>query len=211
MRNLKRITLFFIVLYILFILMNGFEFFWSSLGIFDPLKKSLIPFAEQEAWVHQWLDILDYAGKLVFLLLCNDVVRKNKWGKGDHFLIVLLSFVPIVYLILSFILWRKLNRYLFIYSEKDFTKSDRKIILIWVLILIRVFVPMVYFVLVNYSDSPELVTTLVSYRNYGLIASTVFALLFSMVYLSYFWEFWKTIRDVGPKIIPISENQLLDN
>lgn len=211
MRNLKRITLFFIILYILFILMNTFESFWNSLGMLNPLKQSLLPIIEQERRIHEWLNILDFLAKVVFLLLCNHFVRKNKLGKSYHFLIVLLSFVPLVYFIASFILWRKLNRQLFIYSGKDFTKSDRKIILIWVLILIRGFVPLIYSILIDYSTSPELVTTLIYYKNYELIAGSVFALFFSIVYLLYILEFRKTIRDAGPKTIPVSENQLLDD
>ncbi len=211
MRNLKRITFFFIVLYLLFILLNGFESFWNSLVSLDPLKQTLFPVMKQETLIHRWLDILDFAGKVIFLLVCNHVVRKNKLGKSYHFLIVLLSFVPIVYSVLSFILWRKLNRSLFIYSGKDFIRSDRKIILIWILVIIRVFVPLIYLILVDYSNSPELVTTVMSYKNYELIASSVYALIFSLVYLSYFWEFRKIVRDIGPRTIPISENQLLDD
>lgn len=211
MRNLERITLFTIVLYILFILMNSFESFYHSLGMSDSLKQSLLPIIKQERRIHEWLNLLDFAGKIAFLLMCNHFVRKNKLGKAYHFLIVLLSFTPLVYLIAPFIFWRQLNRQLFIYSGKSFSKSDRKIILIWILILVRGFVPMMYFILVQYSTSPELVTTLIHYKNYELIAGSVFALLFSIVYLLYILEFRKTIRDAGPKAIPVSENQLLDN
>lgn len=211
MQHLKRISLFFIVLYFLFILMNGFELFWNSMGYLNPLKRSMFSVIEQEFWVHRWLDLLDYAGKIVFLLLCNHFVTKNQLGKGYHFLVVLICFVPFVYLVLSFLIWKKLNRTLFIYSGMSFLRSELKIIFLWILILIRTIGPWIYYVWINYLNPPESVSTLADYSNYESIAISVLALTFSILYLSYFWEFRKMTRKIESKIIPISENQLQDD
>lgn len=210
MQYLRRISLVFIVLYLLFIAMNALEAFWHGLETVSPLKSWMNPFMRQERSVHFWLDMLDFILKILFLALLNYFVRKNKLGKGYHFLIVLLAFLPLVYSVLSFVIWRKLNRSVFMSSGRRFTWSELKIVCLWVLVILQTIIPTVYFVLVNYSDSPEFISRLIHIKRYEFFVHSLEAFVFSIIYLLYFVEFRKTIGEVKLADVRIGENQLLD-
>lgn len=210
MQPLKRISLIFIVLYSFFIAMNALEAFWHGLGVMSSLKSWMHPFMGRERHVHFWLDMLDFVLKILFLVLFNYFVRKNKLGKGYHFLIVLLAFLPFVYSVLSFVIWRKLNRAIFMSCGKRFTWSELKIVCLWILVILQTIVPIVYFVLVTYADSPELISRLIHIKRYELFVHSLEASVFSIIYLLYFVEFRKTIGGVKLADVKIGENQLLD-
>jgi hypothetical protein len=170
----------------------------------------MYPFMKQEIKIHWWIDLLDYLGKIAFLLICNAFVRRNGLAKGYHFLIVILGFAPIAYWFLSFMIWRKLNRAIAINSGKNFIKSDRKIVFIWVLIILMTLFQVSYSLLETFSNTPELVSTLTYYRNYQFIAKSLYILLFSVVYLLYFIDFRKITTNQKKEVIEL-EHQLIDN
>ena len=212
MQNLKRFTIFFIILYSLFILINVVECIWNGFGLFDPLKRIwAYPFMKQELRVHEWLNLIDVVALIVFPFACNYLVKKYKLGKGYHFLIVLLSFVPVIYYFLHFVIWRKLNRSIFHYSGRDFMKSDRRIVLIWALILLSLFVSILQTILLFYVESPEIVSLAQYSKRFEPLLKSFGLILFSIVYLSYFLEFKKAIEHFDPNALQIRENQLLDN
>jgi hypothetical protein len=211
MKNLKRITFLLILLYVIFIAINTLEGFWHLLSPMSLLKSQMHLFVQRVRSVHGWIDWLFYFMNLTFLLIFNHFVRKKRMGKGYHFLIVVLGFFPVAAYFLWFIIWRKLNRTVFEYSERDFTRSDRKIVCLWILIIVRAVVPVIYYVLVNYSKSPEFVSQLISLKHDELFLGSLYSLIFSIIGLLYFIEFRKIIQDLRPELVGVGENQLLDD
>ncbi|MNK12947.1 hypothetical protein D3C87_310250 [compost metagenome] len=210
LKYLRGITTLFLVLYVVFILMNLLESFWYSLDVTHPLKSLLHTFIKQEKKVHGWLDVLDFGARIVFSLLCNQYVKRNSLGKSYHFLVVLLGFLPVFYYFLYFMIWRKLNRSIVTHSGANFTGSDRMIIFMWILILLHTIIPIVYITLIYSVDSPEIVSRLIYWKRFELSGRAVFALIFSIVYLSYFWKFRKAITNREPDLI-VKDNQLIDS
>lgn len=212
MRNLKLIAQFFIVIYILFVLINTSELFWNGFRFFGSHKMDFMSsFMKIEGEVHFWLNILDSLLQLIFLFFLNHFVKKHKLGKGYHFLVILLSFIPLVYCILFFMVWRKLNREIIWYSGNDSTSSDRKIVFIWVILLGLFGVIIVASAIVYYSESPELIVLIRRLEGFGPFLNSAFLLLTSFAFLSYFIEFNRLISGEALKEGKVGENQLLDD
>lgn len=211
MKNLRRITFFLILIYVIFIAMNALEGFFQVLNPMSLLRNQMHLFVQRVRSVHVWLDWLFYFTNLSFLLILNYFVRKKGMGKGYHFLIVILGFFPVAAYFLWFIIWRKLNRAVFSYSEKNFIRSDRKIICLWVLIILRAVIPVIYYLLVNYAQSPEFISWLIHLKYYESFFGSLYSLIFSIIGLLYFIEFRKIIRDLKPELVGVRENELLDD
>ncbi|MNU54892.1 hypothetical protein D3C71_439560 [compost metagenome] len=212
MHNLKLIAKSFIVLYILFILINVLELFWNGFLFFDSHKMDFLSsLIKIEKKVHYCANIFDYALQCVFLLFMNHFVKKNEVGKGYHFLIILLAFVPLVNWFLLYIIWRKLNQAVFTSFGTNPMRSDRKIVFIWILILTSLIIAILMSVILFYSKSPELVSLVNRLEGLGPVVRSVFLLFVSFTYLFYFLEFNSMVSDKTPEAVIIRENQLLDH
>lgn len=212
MRNLKLITKSLIAIYMLFVLINTLELFWNGFRFWGSHKMDFMSsFMKIEDKVHFWANILDYVLQIIFLILINQFVKKHKLGKGYHFLFILLSFIPLVYCFLFFMVWRKLNQEIIQYSGNDYVRTDRKIVLIWILLLGTLVSTIVATLIVYYSKSSELISLIGRLEDLGPVLHSVFLLLPSVFFLSYFLEFNRLISSEALKESKIGENQLLDD
>lgn len=218
MQNLKRIIIFLIVLYLLFVLLNVLELGWNEF-VFTHRKdflrsKELLSAAlwmRQERNLHFWLNLLAYVSQFLFLILCNHFVRRNSLGKGYHFLIVLLAFFPVANWFLLYIIWRKLNQVIFTYAGSSFRRTDSLIILIWVLTLIGTISPIFIPLFTMYSNSPESVSMAMNFSHWGSLIHSVYLLIVSFLYLFYLLGIRKAIQSIPDSGEIILESQLLDD
>lgn len=217
MQNLKRMTIFFIILYTLFVLINALEFSWNEI-VFAHRKdflqsEELLSFSLWMRWerdIHFWLNLLGYLTLFLFLIICNRFVRRNNLGKGYHFLLVLLAFFPIANWFLLYMIWRKLNKIIFTYMGRSFRRADQFIILIWILMLVGAISPIFVPLLTMYSNSSESVSMAMNFSYWGSLIRSVYLLIVSLLFLFYFLAFRRTIQSIPNHDEIIRESQLLD-
>ena len=200
-----------IVLYVTFVLMNFLELIWNCSRLFDHRPPGPLDYLmEQELGFHKWLNLISYFTFIFFLLVCNHFVRKHGLGKGYHFLVVLLGFFPVAYYFLFFIIWRKLNKVLFIYSGENPLKSDRKIIVVWVFVLLSFVGTVIQFSSPYFLSNPGILSTIGYLIPYIPIIHSVYLLGFSVVCLTYFFEFRRIVLGGRNDSEYLSEDVLLD-
>ncbi len=217
MRSLKRITIFFILLYVFFILINALEFGWNEY-VFTHRKdflqserlRSFSLWMRWERSLHLWLNLLAYLTQFLFLIICNRFVRRNNLGKGYHFLLVLLAFFPIANWFLLYMIWRKLNKNIFIYLGRSFKRVDQLIILIWISTLIGAVSPFFVPLFSMYSNSSESVSMAMNFSYWGSLIHSIYLLIVSLLYLFYFLGFRRAIQSMPISEEIIRESQLLD-
>lgn len=217
MRNLKRITYLIIVFYGLFIFFNIVEIIWNgynySLGnrlIISNRMDFMNAFMRFELVAHNVVNVLDIAAQVIFLLLCNWMVKKNNLGKSVHVLLILLSFFPIANLFLYYILWRKLNQNLFKFFGSSYKESDRKIVALWFLILCSVVGSIMFGIAEFYSKSPEFVSTITRLKDLGPLINSCCLLAASVLFLTYFLEFNRGILKKESGVRDLITNDLID-
>ena len=185
LNSLRRITLILLIAYMLFTLMNFLKGAWNFAFHFNYEELSPpIKFQNYAGKFHLAVYVSVYLLEIVFMLILNRFVRKNRIGKGYHVLIVLLSFLPLANCFLFFMLKRKLNKQLFECSGISGKTSDRKLITAWVLIIIFVLSSLIAPLLMMYLSSPEAVSEVSYYwgRFSWLITDSYF-LSTSLIYL----------------------------
>lgn len=150
--------------------------------------------------------------EIIFLFILNHFVKKQRIGKGYHFLIVLLSFLPVVNLFLFYIIKRKLNKQIFTYSEMNVVKSDRKIVAIWILmILLVLYIFIIIPFLTFYVNVPELVSAASYYSHISIVVTDCCFLAISFTWFFYYLGFKKMLDKLNLAQTQINDNELLDN
>ncbi len=212
LKYLKGVTIALLVVYMLFVLMNFLHGIWDFVFHFGNGELDfLIPIKNYTGEFHFVLYVLTYVLEIVFLLVLNHFVKKEGIGKGYHFLLVLLSFVPIANCFLFYILKRKLNRELFIYSGMKEISSDRKIVTAWVLMIVFVIYVFLVPFLTYYLNSPELVSEAASFMRFSKLITDSYFLSTSLIWLIYYLEFKRMLNRIDLTHSPINDNSLLDS
>ncbi|AEA45422.1 hypothetical protein Fluta_3450 [Fluviicola taffensis DSM 16823] len=172
----------------------------------------LIRFANYTGKFHFLIYGLIYILEIIFVLALNRFVKKHRIGRGYHLLIVLVSFLPLVNLFLFYILKRKLNKQLFTFSGMNSLRSDRKIVAIWILmILLVIYIFIIIPFLTFYVDIPELVSGAVYYSHISIVVTDCCFLTISLIWFFYYREFKRMLNVLDLNRSGIRNTQLLDN
>ena len=165
-----------------------------------------------EGNIHFWLNITDYILQFIFMLMVNQFVRKHQPGKGFHFLLIIVAFIPVINYVFLYIVWRKLNKQLVTYFGKNPAKSDRKIVALWILVLGGIVVALLMPAWIYYSDSPESVSGIAYYASYyGQLIKSIYLLLMSFLYLTYYLEFKRLLDQADLEMNTLNDSSLLDD
>lgn len=216
MKNLRLITTVKLVLYCIFLVLNIVEFgyyfheyvVYGGKLIITRKVRTIDSVLEWELLFHSILNSVSFLVMVFQMLIYNAFVKKYTAGKPVHVLWVLAAFIPGVYYVWCFILWRKLNRAIFSHFGKDPQASDRKIFLMWGILLVAVLATVFSSFLEHYLVRVGPMGSFRYARLSNLIHSA-YLLVFSLIGLSYFMEFRRKITGRNVEV-EISENQLLD-
>lgn len=167
-------------------------------------------FMKMELRLHTVFNIGAFVLLVVFFLLCNRFVKRNELGKSYHFLIILLSYFPIVNLFLRFIIWRKLNQQLFRYFRVPYKPTDRLIITLWIIELSVFIAPAFLWMAKFYSKSPEFVSHIDRMEVLYPLTKSFYLLGLSFIFLFYFLNISKGIsqKEIGEE--NLIENDIID-
>ncbi len=217
MQNLKRINYLNLVLYGLFICFNLLEIGWNgynySLGnklITSDQMSSMNTWMYIEIGSHKILNFVALAVIVVFLLLCNRMVKKNDLGKSFHFLLILLGFFPIASFFLYYIIWRRLNQNLFKYFGGSYKESDRIIVVIWVFELSYRGGAILVWIAGFYSNNPEFVSKITALKDLEPLIHSFYLLAISVLYFLYCMNFHRGIVKSESGIRDLIKNDLID-
>lgn len=201
------------IVYILFMLHNFLKGIWDWTFHFGNGEwNSLIRFANYMGKSYFVIYGLIQVLEFVFILVLNHFVKKQQIGKGFHFLIILLSFLPVVNLFLFYIVKRKLNKQLFKYSGMKGVRSDRKIVAIWILmVLLVMYIFIIMPFLTLYVNSPELVSEAAYYSHFSIMVTDCCLLTVSFTWLLYYLEFKGMLNKIDLNRSEIGDTQLLDD
>lgn len=220
MKGIRITSSILIVFYILFIGINALETIWHGYiylfisHLYLRVSSNLgfyVSAMDIEAKVHDLMNASAYLVLFLFVVFCNRFIKRNYLGKGYHFWIILLSFIPVVNYVSGFIIWRKLNRILLEHAGRSYKKYDRLIILIWILNVLAFIISAISFIIIVYSKSPEVVSVMMYYSRYTSFFYAIYMLFASFIYLFYFLGFKREMNNVMNVRDMITENQLLDN
>lgn len=212
LKFLRVVTIIFLIVYSLFMLMNFLKGIWDWTFYFSNGElNSLIRFKNYMGIFHFVIYLLIYILEIVFMLVLNHLVKKHGIGKGYHFLIILLSFLPIANCFLFFIIRRKLNKQLFTYSEMNVRRSDWKIVAIWVLMILFIIYTFLLPLLIFYVIEPELVSGANYYLHFSILVTDCYFLTTSLIWLVYYLEFKKVLNKIDLNRSGIGNTQLLDD
>lgn len=216
MQNLKRITNINIVLYTVFIVLNIIELIWYSNQLFVYYHKIVVrekisiteALMQAEVTFHSIMNFVSYGVTLIQLFLFNHYVKRNHLGKSYHWLLIIIAFIPLVHYFLYYFIWRKLNRSILNSFGKKNESSDRKIILIWILVLIVSLLSLIYPFLSAHVAATEGIFGSARFARIQVIFNVVVLLSVSVIELLYLMEFRNALKNADEEL---SENQLLDN
>lgn len=216
MQNLKRITNINIILYIVFIVLNVIELIWYSNQLYVYYHKIVVhnkissteALMQMEVTFHTLMNFVSYGVTIIQLLLFNHYVKRNNLGKHYHWLLILVAFIPVIHYFLYYLIWLKLNKLLLNSLGKESKSSDRKIILIWMLVVIVSALSSFYPYLSAYVAATEGVFSLSRLVMTYAIFNVTVLLTVSIVELLYLMEFRNALKDSDQEL---SENQLLDH
>jgi uncharacterized membrane protein len=212
MKGIRIICNIQIIFYILFISMNLLESIWYGTGTYFADKNGLFStLMRNEVKFHDSLNILSIIALFLFLVLCNQFIKKHDLAKGYHFLILLISFLPIVNYFLLFIIWRKSTKILFKYFKKDVKMSDLKIVWLWILQLLPLPIFALATIIIYYSNSPSLVTNVIHLRDSEPLIHSIYLLIISCIWLFYLLEFKRAMNPIAENEELIEYSQLLDD
>jgi hypothetical protein len=212
-KYLKGITIALMIVYILFMFHNFLKGIWDwtfhfGNGEWNSLLRSANYLGKSYFVIYALIQILEFG----FIFFLNRFVKRQEIGKGYHFLIILLSFLPLVNLFLFYIVKRKLNKQFFKYSGINGVRSDRKILGIWilmVLLVIYIFIIMPFLTL--YVNTPELVSEAAYYPHFSIVVTDCCFLVISFVWLLYYLEFKRMLHQIELIGSSINDNMLLDS
>ena len=221
MKNLRLITNIHLVFYCVFILLNFAELgfycreyalYGGKIIIFKKARDidSIGSVLEWELFFHSVLNYVSLLVPIFQLLIYNDFVKKQTNEKSYHVLWILTAFIPLVHYFWYFILWRKLNRSIFVSVGKDPRVSDRKIGAMWGMVLISLllyfFSSLIFYYLVSVGPVGSF-----HFRRLSSILNSTYLLSFSIIGMSYFMEFRRKITGKNVLNPELSENHLLDD
>lgn len=213
LKYLRTVTIILLIGYVLFMLMNFLKGIWDWTFYFGNGElNSLIRFVNYMGKsyfvVYGLIQVLEF----VFILFLNHFVKKQQIGKGFHFLIILLSFLPVVNLFLFYIIKRKLNKQIFKYSGMKGVRSDRKIVAIWILmVLLVMYIFIIMPFLMFYVNIPEIVAGAAYYSHISIVVTDCCFLTVSFTWFLYYLEFKRMLNKVDLLGISIHDNALLDD
>lgn len=216
MQNLKRIINLNTIFYAVFILLNLIELSWYSNQLSHYYHKIVVhkKISETEVLIqaevsfHSFLNVASYVLTIVQLFFFNRYVKRNNLGKSYHWLIILVAFIPVVHYFLYYFIWLKLNKLIMHSFGKKSTSSDRKIILIWVLVLVVSIFSLIYPYLSAYIAATQGIFSVSRLIMITVIFNVTVLLMVSIIELFYLVEFRKVLKNAGGEL---SENQLLDD
>lgn len=212
LKYLRIVTIILLIVSILFMLMNFLKGIWDWTFYFGNGElNSLIRIKNHMGKFHLVIYALIYILEIVFLLVSNRLVKKYGMGKGFHFLIILLSFLPIANCFLFYIVKRKLNKLLFTYSGMGVRKSDLKIVTIWILMILFIIYTFLIPLLMFYVVEPKLVSVADYYLHFSILATDCHFLITSLIWLLYYLEFKQMLNKIDLNRSGIGNTQLLDN
>lgn len=212
LKYLRVLTIILLIVYVLFMLMNFLRGIWDWTFHFGNGEwNSLIRFANYLGKSYFVIYALIQVLEFVFILVLNRFLKKQI-GKGYHFLIILLSFLPVVNLFLFYIVKRKLNKQLFKYSGMNGVKSDRKIVGIWILmVLLVMYIFIIMPFLMYYVNIPELVSEAAYYSHFSIVVTDCCFLAISFTWFLYYLEFKRVIDKAGSGGNVLNYTSLLDD
>ncbi len=212
LKYLRIVTIILLIVYVLFMLMNFLKGIWDWTFYFGNGElNSLIRIKNYMGKFHLVIYVLIYILEVVFLLVLNRLVKKYGIGKGYHFLIILLSFLPVANCFLFYIIKRKLNKQLFTYSEMSVRRSDLKIVTTWVLMILFIIYTFLIPLLMFYVVEPELVSGADYYLHFSILVTDCYFLITSLIWLLYYLEFKQVLNKIDLNRSGIGNTQLLDN
>jgi hypothetical protein len=210
LKYLRGITIIFLIAYLLFMLMNFLKGIWDWTFYFgDGELISLMHIKNYMGKFHLVIYVLIYILEIVFMLVMNHLVKKH--GKGYHFLIILLSFLPVANCFLFYIIKRKLNKQLFNYSGMNVNRSDRKIVTNWILMIFFIIYTFLIPLLMFYVIVPELVSRAAYYSHISIVVTNCYFFTTSLIGLFYYLEFKEMLNRIESNGSGIGNTQLLDN
>lgn len=218
MTNLKRFTVFFLFSYILLSLMSALESvcygsLLANMHTNSGMTRSdfFYSMMEHEIRVHYWLKLLTYISLFFFMAFWNHLVKKHQFGKGFHVLIILLGFLPLVNYVLLYVLWRSLNKTLYIRAGKNYNKSDQLIILIWILNFIAAIIPLLAPYLAMNSRGSVSITTIAHFTVLMSWIHVLFQLMISLFLLFYFIGLMRVVKNLPDTEEIMAENALAES
>ncbi len=218
MKSIRIITGIMLVLFALFLVMNCIYTFlaiyrhlYGQFRLFSPEFRMFMNFISWMNIAYLFVNIFLYVGLCLFLLFCNRFIKKNRLGKGYHFMIVVIGFLPIVNWFLPYIIWLKLNKNSHDHFRSNSKTSSLKIIFSWIFSIgSALFFLVSTFLITWYSSSPEMVTTFEANRNLAFLVSFSLLIGFSVAAFSYYWSFLKQVRRSDSLMNGLPQSQLLD-
>ncbi|MDF3026346.1 MAG: hypothetical protein K0S23_653 [Fluviicola sp.] len=211
-KYLRVVTIILLIVYVLFMLMNFLKGIWDWTFYFGNGElNSLIRIKNYMGKFHLVIYVVIYIMEIIFLLVLNRLVKKYGIGKGYHFLIILLSFLPVANCFLFYIIKRKLNKQLFTYSEMSVRRSDLKIVTTWVLMILFIIYTFLIPLLMFYVVEPELVSRADYYLHFSVLVTDCYFLITSLICLLYYLEFKQMLNKMDLTVSGIGNTPLLDN
>ncbi len=213
LKYLKGIAIMLMIANVFFMFMNFLKGIWDWTFHFgNGGLVAFIRFANGLGKAYSVMYILIYILEISFIIILNRFLKKQGIGKGYHILILLLSFLPVVNLFLFYIIKRKLNQQLFAYSEMNGARSDRKIVVIWILmILLITYIFIILPFLTFYVNIPELVSEAAYYSHISIVVTDSCFLVISFTWFLYYLEFKRMLGKVDLTHTPVNNNELLDS
>jgi Zn-dependent protease with chaperone function len=120
---------------------------------------------------------------------------------------VILAFLPIANCFLLYMIWRKLNRQFFVHLGADWKKSDRKIRIIWMMMVVSI-IYLFVFPFVMYWVLPEEAG---SFWRAGKVAGKIYYSVVCLFYLFYFLQLKRVIDRSEPGMNNVNYTSLLDD
>ncbi len=212
LNNLKVVTIILLVVYVLFMLMNFLKGIWDWTFYFGNGElNSFLKFKNYMGKFHLLIYVLIYILEIIFMLVLNQLVKKQGIGKGYHLLIVLLSFLPVANIFLFYMIRRKLNKQLFAYSEMNVRKSDLKIVATWILMILFIIYTFLIPLIMFYAAVPELVSIANDQLRYSIFVTDCYFLTTSLIWVLYCLEFKQVLNKIDLNRSGMASTQLLDN
>lgn len=212
LKYLNVIVIIFLIAYVLFIPMNFLKGIWDWTFHFGNGElNSLIRFKNHMGKFHFVIYVLICILEILFMFGLNRLVKKHGIGKGYHFLIILLSFLPIANCFLFYIIKRKLNKQLFTYSGMNAKRTDREIVATWVLMILFISYTFLLPFLMFYVVTPELASGINYYLRFSILVTDCYFLTTSLICLFYYYEFKQMLNKIDLNGIGVGNTQLLDD
>ena len=212
LKYLKGIVIAFMTLYILLVLLNFLETIWhGTVQFMNGISDFWMYIKYYEGKVHFCANIFNYLLFIIFLIIANRFVKEHDDIKGYHFLIVIIAFLPLINYVLLYIVWRRLNKQIFIYCDVDWRNSNRKIKVIWILEVISIIYLISFPFLMSYLYWLMPVSKVSFYLSLLKTVGKIYYLIVSVLYLFYFMELKRLLNWTESKTDRLNNTSLLDD